>query len=95
MTVLHHAGKSGDSPRLAAQDAYTRKQYSRKHFTGARRVGYLSALGLGYAVRSVASPPARRKAALAALMTLLGMRPPPFGEPPGVAFVMAESAPPA
>ena len=33
MTVLHHADKAGVNPKMAAQDAYARKQYSRKHFS--------------------------------------------------------------
>ena len=54
MTVLHHAQKAGVNPKMAAQDAYARKQYSRKHFSPAHRNAYLGALALGYAVRAVA-----------------------------------------
>ena len=35
MTIVHHAGKGGRDPRMAAQDAYARRQYARKHFSPA------------------------------------------------------------
>jgi N-acetylglucosaminyl-diphospho-decaprenol L-rhamnosyltransferase len=91
MTVLHHAQKAGVNPKMAAQDAYARKQYSRKHFSPAHRGAYLSALALGYAARAVAprldreAAPGRRSESRAALSVLLGRTPPPFGSPPNVA----------
>jgi hypothetical protein len=54
MTVLHHADKAGFNPRMAAQDAFAKKQYSRKHFSPGHRGAYLGALALGYAIRAVA-----------------------------------------
>lgn len=47
MRILHHAQKAGANPKLAAQDAFTRRLYSRKHFSPAHRGAYLGALMLG------------------------------------------------
>jgi N-acetylglucosaminyl-diphospho-decaprenol L-rhamnosyltransferase len=86
MTILHHTGEDGNNPRLAAQDAYSRRQYLFKHEGIARRNLSTAALALYYvrrAVDSVARDPdarARRAAARAALNALLGIAPPPFGE---------------
>lgn len=98
LTVLHHASKAGANARLASQDAFTRRIYSRKHFSPLHRVAYLGALGLGYALRSVAPgrdrewARARRAASRAALSTLLGVSEAPFGPPPKVA-VASEHTP--
>jgi hypothetical protein len=83
MTVLHHGGDAATSPTLAAQDAFSRIQFARKHFSPGHRAAYAGALGLGYAVRSVTpgrDRAARRVAARAALRTLVGFDPPPFGQ---------------
>ncbi|HET6508246.1 MAG TPA: glycosyltransferase family 2 protein [Baekduia sp.] len=88
MTILHHAGKAGVSARLVAQDAFTRRQYARKHFTPPRRALYLSALGTGHLLRAVAPGSGggeRRDAARLALATLWGRTPPPFVAPPPTA----------
>jgi N-acetylglucosaminyl-diphospho-decaprenol L-rhamnosyltransferase len=90
MTIVHHAGKAGIRPRMSAQDAYTRIQLARKHFSPLHRAGYGAALGLGYLVRALApdGPQAnagRRAGARAALRVLLGIDGPPFGAPPGQA----------
>jgi N-acetylglucosaminyl-diphospho-decaprenol L-rhamnosyltransferase len=42
MTILHHADKAGVSPKMAAQDAFSRAHYARKHFTAPHRALYLS-----------------------------------------------------
>jgi GT2 family glycosyltransferase len=90
-TILHHANKGGFSPRMAAQDAFARKLYSRKHFSPAHRGAYLGALALGYAVRAVAPrgnqkvASGRRSESRAALSVLFGLATPPFGAPPEVA----------
>ncbi len=92
MTILHHAGKGGVQPRMAAQDVYARKQYARKHFGLARRGLYLSALGLRHLIRGAgargagADAAARRESARRALQTLLGRAEPPFSAPPPTAF---------
>ena len=86
MTILHHFGKDGHSERLAAQLAYARRQYMFKHDGIVRRRLGTVALALFYARRAVDSvgrnqeAQARRAAARAALRTLLGAAPPPFGE---------------
>jgi GT2 family glycosyltransferase len=85
MTIVHHAGKSGWNARLAAQDAYARRQYVEKHCSrpGARLA--LAALALGLAVRAALAERQHRAACRAALRTLVGRTPPPFGPPPTTA----------
>jgi GT2 family glycosyltransferase len=98
MTILHHAMKAGANPRLAAQDAFSRKLYSRKHFSPVHRWLYVAALLLGAIVRGVAASRdatqggPRRVAERAAATTLLGLGRPPYGDPPQVA-VAAEERP--
>jgi GT2 family glycosyltransferase len=87
MTIVHHAGKAGVRPKMLAQDAYTKMQHVRKHFGLVHRAAYTAALGLGYAVRALAterdhSRAGRRAASRAALRVLVGLDGPPFGEPP-------------
>ena len=90
MTIVHHAEKAGVRPKLAAQDAFTRRQYARKHFSPAHRALYFAALELRYATRWVAAAFVReggnrRSAAWRAMKALLGLEAPPFGPPPAVA----------
>ncbi len=94
MTILHHAGKAGPNPRLAAQDAYARMQYARKHFSALHQVAYATALGVGYCLRLAAPIESeRRSSARAALKTLVGASGPPYGTPPVQSFASsAESA---
>jgi GT2 family glycosyltransferase len=83
MTIVHHAGKAGVKPRLAAQEAYARRLYAEKHFGRAHRAAYLGALGVRYGLRaSVGSDPQRRAASRSALGAVLGRTEPPFGPPP-------------
>ena len=84
MTIVHHAGKGGVRPKMAAQDAFTRMQLARKHFSPLHRIAYAGALTLGYATRAVGTGD-RRPAARAALRAVLGLDGPPFGEPPSQA----------
>lgn len=100
MTIVHHAGKAGPDPRMAAQDAYARRQYAYKHFSAAHRTLYLSAIGAGHALRAFApafdADPnwmrARRRASRRALQTLIRPSNPPFRQPPQTAFPTRESA---
>jgi len=91
MTIVHQSGKAGVQPRMVAQDAYSRKQYARKHFGWARRGLYLAALGVGHIVRAAAADAAgadsanRREGARLALRTLAGSVGPPFRPPPATA----------
>jgi GT2 family glycosyltransferase len=87
VTILHHANKAGWDVRLEAQAAYAKRQYVEKHFSPAHRLAATGALALGYTLRSVVAngSPGRQESARIALATLLGRRPPPFGEPPSVA----------
>jgi N-acetylglucosaminyl-diphospho-decaprenol L-rhamnosyltransferase len=83
MTVLHHANRGQENPRLEAQGAYARRQFSAKHFPAPRRLAFDTALALGYAVRGVvplgdSRSSARRRAARASLRVILGRERPPF-----------------
>jgi GT2 family glycosyltransferase len=83
MTILHQSSATGSDERLNRQMAFARRQYMEKHFVPVRRLAGMLALGLGYAVRSIApggSPERRRRRASArsALTTLFGLTPPPF-----------------
>lgn len=89
MTIVHHAGKGGIRPKMLAQDAYSRRQYARKHFPTAYGAAYIAAVGAGHLVRAVAPSRGddgrRREAARHALATLVGRGGPPFGAPPPTA----------
>jgi len=80
MTILHHAGKAGWNPRFVAQDAYARRQYMQKHFAPVHRALALSAFALGHGIRAALGSPERRLSSRAALRTLAGLEPPPFGD---------------
>ena len=86
MTIIHYFWKNSVNERLVAQEAYARRQYLFKHQGLIRRSFSTGALALYHARRAVHSPGqgdeaiARRAAARAALRTLLGLAPPPFGE---------------
>lgn len=92
MTIIHHAGKAGTQPRMEAQDAYTRMQYARKHFTVPVRAAYLAAMIARPVIRAAVASridddsQLRREAARAVLSVLLRRSPPPFGEPPPTAL---------
>ncbi len=86
MTIFHESSTRPSNARLSRQMAFARRQYMAKHFAPAERVAGILAVGLGYAIRSVKpgrGPDARqrRRSARAALTTLLGFTPPPFGYP--------------
>jgi N-acetylglucosaminyl-diphospho-decaprenol L-rhamnosyltransferase len=87
LTILHHAEKGGWNPRLDAQAAFAKRQYFEKHLPPLHRFSATAALLLGYTLRSVLGrgDPGRQQSSRAALTTLLGLRPPPFGMPPRVA----------
>jgi N-acetylglucosaminyl-diphospho-decaprenol L-rhamnosyltransferase len=90
LTILHHAEKAGVSARVAAQDAFTRVQYARKHFSPGHRAAYVAALRLRYLLRLLAASALpesreRRRAALRALRMTLPRPAPPYGAPPPVA----------
>jgi GT2 family glycosyltransferase len=94
VTVLHHGGGLVSEPRLHAQAAFARRQYLAKNLPPARRVAALGALTLGYGIRALAPDGAtgRRRSATVALKTVLGLEPPPFGQPPRVSLVRDERA---
>jgi N-acetylglucosaminyl-diphospho-decaprenol L-rhamnosyltransferase len=90
MTIVHHAGKGGVRPKMVAQDAYARRQYASKHFTGPQRAIYLGAVFTRHALRALApgrgkDAEARRAAARTAIRTLVGKAEAPFGHPPATA----------
>jgi hypothetical protein len=83
MTIFHQSSRVM-SDSLNRQMAFARRQYMAKHFRPLHRAAGNAALGLGYAIRSIApgrSPGSgrRRASARAALATLLGFAAPPFG----------------
>lgn len=92
MTIVHHAGKGGANARMAAQDAYARRQYAHKHFSPLHRSLYLSAIGVGHTFRAVLprsddeESRARRSAHRRALRTLARPAEPPFCPPPRTAL---------
>jgi N-acetylglucosaminyl-diphospho-decaprenol L-rhamnosyltransferase len=83
LTILHHAGKAGLSPKMEAQAAFARLQYARKNFSAFQRAAYVAAVYAQHALR-VAAPGGteRRAASRRALRVLLGLESPPFGPPP-------------
>ena len=72
MTIVHHVGKEWGDVRLAAQEAYARRQYAAKHMSPGGRAAALGALALFHARH------ARRPSARAALRAVLGLGPAPF-----------------
>jgi GT2 family glycosyltransferase len=90
MTILHHAGKGGVSPRMEAQNAVAKLHYARKHFGRSHRLAFAGALALRYALRAGAPGRGdggrqRRAAAVRSLKTMVRLEPPPFGDPPPTA----------
>ena len=89
MTIIHHAGKAGIRPRMAAQLAFSRKQYAQHHLGPFSRAAFVWACALGLLIRAISpggsEAPARRAGARRALGTLLGRVAPPFGTPPSTA----------
>jgi GT2 family glycosyltransferase len=86
MTIFHHSSTTGSDETLSRQMAFARRQYMAKHFGRAHRAVGTLALAVGYAMRSISpgrSPDRRKRRASArtALATLLGLTPPPFGDP--------------
>lgn len=90
VTILHHAGRGSDDPRLAAQDAYSRIQLARKHYSPARAAGVRGALGLGCLLRWGLGSGTRRGAARAALRVVAGIDGAPFGSGPAQAVAPSE-----
>jgi GT2 family glycosyltransferase len=84
LTVVHHGGNESSDPRHAAQLAYAKRIYMRKHFSAPRRLGGLAALAVGYGIRAVVGGRddegrvGQRANARAALATLVGLRDRPF-----------------
>lgn len=87
VTILHHVNKAGQNKTLSAQMGFARRQYMAKHFSPVHRIAGIAALGLGYALRATLGSRdpeidrGRRESARAALSTLMGLAPPPFGYP--------------
>ena len=91
MAILHHARKMGWNPRGHAQYAYAYRQYFAKHLSRPHRARGSDVAALGYALRALAFPFARRpepdapRAMHAALRTLVGRDGPPYEPPPPTA----------
>ena len=84
LTILHHANKEGWNPRLEAQAAFAKSLYIDKHLSPAHQLAAKGALILGYGLRFALgrNGQGRKESSWAGLTTLLGLRQPPFGEPP-------------
>ena len=101
MTIVHHAGKAGLTPRMTSQEVYARRQYARKYFTANRRRLYLAAIAARHALRVAStrgsSQEARRRraASLSALRTLRHPSQHPFCAPPPAAAWVGPPAGPA
>jgi N-acetylglucosaminyl-diphospho-decaprenol L-rhamnosyltransferase len=82
MTIVHHYDKDGVKPSVEALAAYNRVVYARKHLSPAHWSFFKAAVLLRHLLRAVAPGSAeRREANRAALMTLLGRAPVPYGPP--------------
>ena len=86
MTIVHYEGTQALDARRESQRAYSRRQYMFKHEGVVHRSLSVTALALFYVRRSIGwgsgnpEAMARRSAARAALKTIMGVAPPPFGE---------------
>jgi GT2 family glycosyltransferase len=100
MSIIHHAGKGGRKPRMAAQETYARRQYAYKHFSAVHRTAYLWAIAARHALRAVGTggsedAQARRRASRRALATLTHPSQPPFCHPPRTALWLGPPVGPA
>jgi GT2 family glycosyltransferase len=99
LTILHHVHMGKPlGRRMEAQYALARRQYADKHFSPAHKAAYLSMVGVRYRVRFLASlvrsgGGEARANARAALRTMRGAEPPPFGDSPPAAVAPAEARP--
>jgi N-acetylglucosaminyl-diphospho-decaprenol L-rhamnosyltransferase len=87
MTILHDGAPPRVEQSIESLKAYNRIVYARKHFSPAHRILYSGAVFLRYVLRSVYAGGGdlgrrRRQASRAALSTLLGRSPVPYGRPP-------------
>jgi GT2 family glycosyltransferase len=74
ITIVHYGGNESSSSNLAAQLAWARRRYMRKHFSRAGQAFGVAALALGYALRILfRKRPAQSRAGLEAM---LGLRTP-------------------
>lgn len=81
VTIIHHGGNESSDPRLAAQQAHSRRLYAEKHFSRVGAGTAVAALAVGYGLRAAfggRSASSSRANARASLRTLLGWEPPPF-----------------
>ena len=89
MKIVHYSHVGEVRPRMAAQEAFARRQYAEKHFSKPYAAAFLAAVGVGYVLRAVsprAGDAGKREAARLALRTLVGRAAPPFGAPPQTAL---------
>jgi hypothetical protein len=96
MTIVHHEGKAGVSPRIESINAYSRMVHARKHFSPLHRAAYFAALVWRYGLRSLYAGPgelgaARRRAARQALRTLTGRAELPYDDPAPFAVRIASA----
>jgi GT2 family glycosyltransferase len=86
MTILHYGAQVGVDPTIESLGAYNRVAYARKHFSPVHRVLYFVAVLLRNVLRALFAGRGdlggrRRTANWAAVKTLLGRAPVPYGPP--------------
>ena len=82
MTIIHHAGKAGRQPRMAAQEVYARRQYAQKHFAAPHRALYVFALAARQVARLVETSMLPDETGLASSAAYCALRTLIKGEPP-------------
>jgi GT2 family glycosyltransferase len=98
VTIRHPWDREHVDSRLAAQDAFARRQYMAKHFSRLGLLWGITALAVAYSLRSILSVgrgrtgQERRRASREAFRVLLGFAPPPFGAPPRQAMQVGAHA---
>ena len=89
LTILHHANKGAGTPGSKRRRRSPSVSTSTSTYRPSHQLAAKGALALGFALRFGLGRKVDRGAkesSRAALTTLLGLRPPPFGEPPRVSL---------
>ena len=95
MTILHYGVATGLDPQIESLSAYNRIMYARKHFSPAHRLLYFGTVLLRHWLRALFAGRGelgkrRRIANWAAIRTLLGRSPVPYGPPSRFAVRLRE-----
>jgi GT2 family glycosyltransferase len=92
MTILHYGVKVGIDSRIESLGAYNRVAYARKHFSLVHRSLYFGTILLGHLLRAAVArrDKRHREAHWAAVKTLLGRSPVPYGPPSTFSVALRE-----